>query len=58
MKIEKINNKQICFFYIPLFLFIILFGIYLGHNFAIFEDDLVYSTYYKSEKIFNCLNFK
>ncbi len=57
MKIEKINNKQICFFYIPLFLFIILFGIYLGHNFAIFEDDLVYSTYYKSEKIFNCLNF-
>ena len=57
MKIEKINNKQICFFYIPLFLFIILLGIYLGHNFAIFEDDLVYSTYYKSEKIFNCLNF-
>lgn len=57
MKIEKINNKQICFFYIPLFLFVILISVYLGHNFAIFEDDLVYSTYYKSEKIFNCLNF-
>ena len=57
MKIVKINNKQICFFYIPLFLFVIFISVYLGHNFAIFEDDLVYSTYYKSEKIFNCLNF-
>ena len=56
MKIEKITNKQVCF-YILLFLFVILFSVYLGHNFAIFEDDLVYSTYYKSEKIFNCLNF-
>lgn len=57
MKIEKITNKQVCCFYIPLFLFVILFSVYLGHNFAIFEDDLVYSTYYKSEKFFNCLNF-
>ena len=46
MKIEKITNKQVCF-YILLFLFVILFSVYLGHNFAIFEDDLVYSTYYK-----------
>lgn len=55
-KLDK--SKIITFLVILLFsICIISFSIFLGKDYALFEDDILYSTYLKDEKLFDCLDF-